>query len=265
MQFPLSIVSLFYRDAERSYAIDEHVHFEHQWYCVLRGDVETTVEQSALRLGDHSSVLIPPGVTRAPRCVGRAPSYIVAIFKDEGLVLDGLELRVLSTPLELRPDLLALAAELQRPGGGDSELFAHTLLLRLLLGLSRAYRPQRARGPADHALISRIEAFLQTNLHRPLTRDDVARAIHLSPPHLARVYRTFAGKTLGRRLTELRIERAKQLLVGSTLPVTEIAGEVGLSSFSHFTKVFRHEVGVAPSAFRQASATSGPTRTKPSR
>ncbi len=264
MQFPLSIEALFYRDADRSYAIDEHVHFEHQWYCVVRGDVETIVEGSPLRLGDQTSVIIPPRVTRAPRCVGRAPSYIVAIFKNEGLGLGGLELKPLATPLELRPDLLALASELQRPGGGDSELFAHTLLLRLLLGLSRANQPERARGLADHALISRIEAFLQTNLHRPLTRDDVARAVHLSPPHLARVYRSLAGKTLGRRLTELRIERAKQLLSGSTMAITQIAGEVGLSSFSHFTKVFRHEVGVAPSAWR-ARSTSAQSRTKSSR
>jgi AraC-like DNA-binding protein len=158
---------------------------------------------------------------------------------------------LLPTPLELRPDLLSLADELQRPGGADSELFAQTLLLRLLLGLSRAYEPERQRRPSLHGVISRIEAFLQTNLHRPLTREDVARAVHLSAPHLARVYRDTTGKTIGRRLTELRVERAKQLLLGSTLPITQVAGEVGLSSFSHFIKVFRHEVGLVPSAFRE--------------
>ncbi|HEV8248217.1 MAG TPA: cupin domain-containing protein, partial [Polyangiaceae bacterium] len=80
MQFPIDVKALFYREATRDYAIDDHRHIEHQWYCVVHGDVETVIEGKPMRLGEQSSVIIPPGILRAPRCVGRAPSYIVAIF-----------------------------------------------------------------------------------------------------------------------------------------------------------------------------------------
>jgi AraC family transcriptional regulator of arabinose operon len=248
---PITINHLFYRNADRDYATEDHAHSAHQWYCVVEGDVETVVSGVPLRLSDAKSVVISPGVMRAPRCCGRAPSYIVATFENHGLLLAPIAERALDMPAELRPDLMSLVAELREPGGSDADELCKALVIRMLIGLGRAQQPRpHARGA--ETVVSRLEAFMLANLHRSLTRHDLAAAVHLSPPHVARLYRNASGKTLGRRLTELRIERARSLLGNSTSRVSQIASDVGFNSLSHFTKVFKRETGVLPSVLRRS-------------
>jgi AraC-like DNA-binding protein len=250
MPADIDVSSLFYRDADSSYAFEEHVHFQHQWYCVVQGDVETVVNGNRIALRVGESVVVKPGARRAPRCTGKPPSYIVAIFENHALALDDVAERVLRMPAELRPDLSALVNELKVPGA-DGEALLHALLVRLLIGLARHNRDASEK-PPEIALAARVERFIQANLHRALTRSDVAASVRLSPPHLARLFRRATGRTLGRRLTELRIERAQSLLEHSTMNVTQVAVEVGFSSFSHFSKVFRQTTGYLPSEYRRA-------------
>ena len=70
--------------------------------------------------------------------------------------------------------------------------------------------------------------------------------------HLARVFRNTTGTTLSRRLIEFRINRAKQLLLESSLPISEISLQVGYTSFSHFAQIFRQETGVSPGDYRRS-------------
>jgi AraC-like DNA-binding protein len=213
------------------------------------GDVETLLDGTRIVLSAGQSVIIPPGMRRAPRCVGRAPHYLVAIFENRGLDLDAVSARRIDVPRELLPELRALVDELELPGGSDSAILVEALLVRLLVGVRRAGLGL-LRGEGRREVTRRVEAFLDANLHRHITRADVARAVHVSEPHLARCFRQATGVTLGKTLTTLRIERAKFLLRSSTLTVTQVAGEVGFSSFSHFSKTFREHVGVVPTAFR---------------
>jgi len=255
---PVVIETLFARAAPRDYAIEEHVQYQHQWYCVVGGDVETTLDGVPVVLSAGQSVVIPPGMRRAPRCVGLEPHYLVAIFENRGLDLDAVSGRKLDLPRELLSELSALVDELERPGGSDSTILVEALLVRLLVGVRRAGLGLARHGEGRGELTRRVEAFLDANLHRHITRADVARAVHVSEPHLARSFRQATGATLGKTLTSLRIERAKFLLRGSTLTVTQVAGEVGFSSFSHFSKTFREHVGVVPTVFRSEGVHSHP-------
>jgi AraC-like DNA-binding protein len=251
---PIAVETLFARAAPRDYAIEEHVQYQHQWYCVVGGDVETVLDGTPVVLSAGQSVFIPPGMKRAPRCIGRAPHYVVAIFENRGLDLDAVSARRIDVPRELLPELRALVDELELPGGSDSAILVEALLVRLLVGVRRAGLGLARHGEGKREITRRVEAFLDANLHRHITRADVARAVHVSEPHLARCFRQATGATLGKTLTTLRIERAKFLLRGSTLTVTQVAGEVGFSSFSHFSKTFREHVGVVPTAFRTEAA-----------
>jgi len=105
--------------------------------------------------------------------------------------------------------------------------------------------------PEEQERLKRVDLFMKRNLHRPLGRDDCAEVVSLSPSHLAHVYRRATGVTLNRRLTQLRMEKARELLLNSTLPITHIALEVGYSSFSHFTRLFKREIGVTPTDYRR--------------
>ena len=263
---PIEIRGLAYKEAGPDYRAGPHRQTAWQWYCVVFGRVDQTVDGQVHRLGPLDSVLIPPGALRSPRCAGAAPGYLYAVFRNRRLKLGALARRTLRTPAELEPDLHALVAEIGASPGSNTEELCEALLVRLLVGLQRAAAAAEPRSGAGGArtdspalnaryyeeLVARAEAFMRRNLHRALSRAEVAEAVHVSEPHLARIFRETVGATVVERLTALRLAAAKRLLLESSMSITQVALEVGWGSFSHFSKVFRSSVGVRPSDYRRA-------------
>jgi AraC family transcriptional regulator len=120
-------------------------------------------------------------------------------------------------------------------------------------GLPRRRRRQGTE--ADHA--DRVEAaktYLASRLSERITLDDVARAVHASPFHLARVFGQRTGVPVHRYLTRLRLRAALDRLAGSANDLTALALDLGFSSHSHFADAFRREFGCTPSDVRKGAA-----------
>jgi AraC-like DNA-binding protein len=113
-------------------------------------------------------------------------------------------------------------------------------------------RKRRRNGTeADHA--DRAEAakgYLASRLADRVTLDDVARAVHASPFHLARVFRQRTGVPIRCYLTRLRLRAAVERLSDGADDLSSLALELGFSSHSHFTDAFRREFGRTPSDIR---------------
>jgi len=259
----INVITL--QEMDRSYAVPGHVHLQWQWYCVLSGGVKSIVDGQPHLLGPNDAILVAPGAVRDRHCHGRAPTYLYVNFLNNGLNIDPLVNRKLTVPPELLPDLAALARELRTPGQRDTEVLVNALVVRLLVGLSRHTDSGQTRTrlsvqniPQQDELVRQVEAYLRNNLSLRITREDIAGVVHLCPTHLARLFRARTGKTLIERLTELRLERAADLLRETTLPVTAIGYEIGFNSFSHFTRLFRQRMGLSPSDYRRSGGISLP-------
>ncbi len=256
---PIHITAIAYNERGLDYAVRVHHSVTYQWYCLVYGTVDMYTPAGTFRLEAGDALLMPPGMERSPRCRDRAPGYVWANFENRSLHLEPLAGRAFKVPSALRPDLLALVDELKGIGGRDSDQLIHALLTRLLIGMCRTVASKASvhasalNTQSREETARRIELFMRRNLHRDLTRAELARVANVSSPHLARVFREAIGTTLMRHLTKLRLERAKELLVGGSLPITAIAFEVGFSSFSHFCRIFRHSTGVTPSDYRRAA------------
>ncbi len=254
---PISIRELAYNETGINYEVSPHIHQHYQWYCVLHGGVDMLIENKTFSLNSDESVLIPPGLLRSPRSRDKAPRYLHAVFENHRLNLDDLPGKVLLLSPDLRPDLTTLVKELIYPGTNTNEL-VEVLLIRLLIGLERS---QQNNDKVNHIstlnslsqdeIVEQIEAYMQRNLYRNINRNQLADIFHHSPSHLARVFKQTTGKTLTERLIEIRILRAKQLLLESTLSVSEISLQIGYTSFSHFSKIFRNKVSVSPGDYRR--------------
>lgn len=88
----------------------------------------------------------------------------------------------------------------------------------------------------------------------PLDLAAMASAAGFSRYHFAREFRAAFGETPGGYLSRRRVERAKDLLAGANLTVTEICMVVGFSSLGSFSRRFSELVGCSPSVYRQRMA-----------
>jgi AraC-like DNA-binding protein len=77
----------------------------------------------------------------------------------------------------------------------------------------------------------------------------LAREAHASPAHFARSFKRAFGETPHKYVVRRRIERAKELLRGTDLSVTEISLEVGFQSLGSFGAAFRELVGESPGRY----------------
>ena len=82
----------------------------------------------------------------------------------------------------------------------------------------------------------------------PLDLRVLAREAHVSPRHFSRSFRRIFGETPHQYLISRRLERARHLLRTTELSVAEICLEVGFTSMSAFSRLFRAHFGVSPSA-----------------
>ncbi|HEY2535534.1 MAG TPA: helix-turn-helix transcriptional regulator [Solirubrobacteraceae bacterium] len=100
------------------------------------------------------------------------------------------------------------------------------------------------------AHLRRARDLMDREYSRPLTVAALARAALMSSAHFSRQFRTAYGETPYSYLMTRRIERAKALLRGGELSVTEVCMEVGCTSLGSFSARFTQLTGETPTAYR---------------
>jgi AraC-like DNA-binding protein len=103
---------------------------------------------------------------------------------------------------------------------------------------------------ANLAHLRRARDLMDREYARPLDVAALARAALMSSAHFSRQFRAAYGETPYAYLMTRRIERAKALLRGGDLSVTEICMAVGCSSLGSFSARFTQLVGETPTAYR---------------
>ena len=79
----------------------------------------------------------------------------------------------------------------------------------------------------------------------------LARELSLSPDHYAKLFRRVAGISPRELVQRARIDRARQLLHGSDMTISEIAEQVGYSDVFQFSRLFKQRTGKSPSHWRE--------------
>ena len=101
-------------------------------------------------------------------------------------------------------------------------------------------------------LVRRVMAYIHEHYADPMSRTDLARQVALSEDYLTACFRKELGVTPITYINRFRINQAQQLLLDTDKSITEIALDVGFSDSSYFSRVFRREVGLSPTDYRQA-------------
>lgn len=121
----------------------------------------------------------------------------------------------------------------QRRAGGQSQ---HSELLDL------APKSDRIQSALDYA---------RKHLQRPLTVEELAESVHLSPRQFSRVFTAETGQSPAKAIEGLRLEAARLMIEQSTHPLDVVARETGFRDRRHMREAFLRSFGIPPQAVRR--------------
>ena len=130
-----------------------------------------------------------------------------------------------------------------------AEELGHNLLLQFFLRCD-AHNPRRDYARLDDRVRLAVDRITR-DCAEPLTVEDLADAAHLSPSRLAHLFRRETGIAPMRYLERVRLERARDLLLMTRLPVAEVARQVGYDNPFYFSRLFRRFAGKPPRDYRR--------------
>ncbi|MEV1296112.1 AraC family transcriptional regulator [Pseudonocardia sp. NPDC049635] len=128
-------------------------------------------------------------------------------------------------------------------------LYLQEIVYRILQAEQFARLLQVAAQESERNPISDVLAYVHANLAEPLTVSDMAEKVSLSPSAFSHLFRDVTGKSPYQFVKELRLNRARELLLADRLSVTQISRAVGYGSTSHFIREFRDRFGSTPRAY----------------
>ena len=133
-----------------------------------------------------------------------------------------------------------------------SESIAHTLMFHIIKNYTTADLQEKTfAGGLSGKKLRRVTDFINDNLEQDLTLTEIAAIADLSHFHFARAFRKTVGVTPQQYITTRRIEKAKELLAKSDLPIVEVGFQTGFKNQSHFTTLFRKITSLTPKLWRE--------------
>ncbi len=107
-------------------------------------------------------------------------------------------------------------------------------------------------------LVARARDVIEARLPAAIDIGHLAHQLGCTHAHLTRSFRTRLDTTVIAYVRHRRVERAAHLLRSSSLPISEVARQVGVADLHAFNKLLRRELGSAPRAVRQKGKSDSP-------
>lgn len=108
--------------------------------------------------------------------------------------------------------------------------------------------------PKEAAFMQKINALIKVNLENEnFDTNALCKAMSLSRTQLFRRVKSLIKEAPANHIKTMRLQKAKELLETTDCTVSQIAFKTGFQTISHFTKVFKKQYGVVPSAYRQTN------------
>lgn len=104
-----------------------------------------------------------------------------------------------------------------------------------------------------------IKRYLDANYAQNITLDSLAEHTHLSKFYLSRIFSRCLGMSPINYLNQKRIQMAKEILVQTDRPLIQIAANIGFTSPSYFSQIFKKATGISPSQYRKLYTTKEET------
>ena len=130
------------------------------------------------------------------------------------------------------------------------------ILDRIRNDQDRQHVPLQARVGLFHENLIEAAALMESNIEEPLALDEIAALVGVSRRQIERLFKRYVGEVPTKYYLDMRLRRARTLLLQTAMSIMDIAVACGFQSPPHFSKCYRNLFGHTPSAERQLSRRS---------
>ena len=220
----------------------------------LSGSLEQTHGSRSGTMLPRRTLVLPRDAVHADRVSSQGCRCLFVTLAAEEAVELGARSQALATPRFTADSRLAVLAQRLRREMWADDHFAPVALEGLALeALARIGRQQAPRPERRAAWLRRLREQLQEDFAAPRPIAVLAQEAGVHPAYLVRTFHRHYGETIGAFVRRTRLAWAMNALVESGDSVAQIAATAGFFDQSHFTRVFKREVGVTPGVFRRTS------------
>ena len=103
-------------------------------------------------------------------------------------------------------------------------------------------------------ILQEVFDFIDDNYNTDIEVEDVAKMAHFSKHYFNKFFKKVTNKTLSRYINDIRLEKAKALLMGSNHRITDISFDIGFNSVKTFNRIFKEKTGYTPSEYRHMNS-----------
>ncbi len=239
---------------------EDHAHGHAELCLLIEGRCRFSFEHEGAMLEAGDLVICPAGVPHAESYVTKRTGYrlgwwsleqsdptlhVTRYTAAEGFCLEH-RMSLQALPAEVRRRLDRLRAMAAQSEVADVDALREAMFTVGLALLRRALDGGVDKMDTRAALVQQAMVFVQENAGRPLSLDEVARAVHVSPNYLTTLFRSVVGKSLGRTILAERMARAEQLLGEGKMSVKAVAAELGFTDAFAFSRAFKSYSGQSP-------------------
>ncbi len=142
------------------------------------------------------------------------------------------------------------------PGSGTFAIFKTTNIFseleQFVLGQLCAYciAIDKVKSVKQNPVIEKTRSFIQEHLSDGISLEEAAAYVNVNPFYLSKLFKEETGENFIDYVTDLRLEKAKELLKEGKLSIKELSWATGYPDQNYFSKVFRKKFGVTPTEFR---------------
>lgn len=264
--------SIHYIEMTKNYVFSGEQHDYWEVLYVDRGNVLVTLDEETFPAVAGNLIFIAPGEFHAFRCDNTHPANVMLVAFEckspKMQMLKDLRLqsfsdtilrfilkycksafeKVLSDPYDHRLVRKADAF------AGEEAFISITITEMLLTAWRGQVEPLQLARPVlgGKAMINAITEYMQTHLSSKLTIKQIEEEFHISKSYIQRLFARYKQTGAMHYFTELKMERARELLRARELNVTKIAEQLGYDNVYHFCNQFKKYVKMSPLEYRKS-------------
>lgn len=249
----------------------EHVHTYCEIFYLKTGSCIYHVNHNTYHLTAGEAMVVAPGDSHSTSYEGLVPCERIIVYcKPEAVPETFLEKHdrisqnisrsgkiILDKKGQIKTEglLLRMMEENNMPDEHSFEMLS-LLVMEMLLCLDRSGIFVCEKLQVNDGISTDIAdtlSYIAQNYRLPLSLEEVAAQINLSPTYLSKKFRKTTGVTFKEYVNYIRIKQAVQALLTTDDSITKIAVDCGFNSSNYFKDIFRKVNGVSPRAFRKQS------------